>query len=151
NFLAINLSRYYINISGVTQSSSNEELMGSLHNVTNDIERLGDYAIILLKGTSDMKENDWEFLDQTKEELSEIYELISHMFDLMFDLGFDAFKTRDTEHFSEIAELQKKIEKLISFARNEHVVRLNSGEYPVGVSKTLYAILFSFERMSGHI
>lgn len=147
NFLAISLSRYYIKISGVTQSSSNEELMGSLHNVTNDIERLGDYAIILLNGTSDMKENDWEFLDQTKEELSEIYELISHM----FDLGFDAFRTRETEHFSEIAELQKKIEKLISFARNEHVVRLNSGEYPVGVSKTLYAILFSFERMSGHI
>ena len=147
NFLAVRITSYYIKISAVVQSAHNEELIGGLHYVTNDIERLGDYAIVLLKDARDMKKNDWQFLDETKEELNEIYALISEL----FDLGFDAFKTRRTENFEEIVKLQKKIRELISSARNEHVSRLNSGIYPVGVSKPLYSILFSFERILGHI
>lgn len=147
DFLTSELTSYFIKISSATHFADDEKLIGGLHHVANDIERLGDYAILLFKGTSEMKKNDVQFLEETKNELREIYGLITEM----FDLAFDAIKTRNTENFRKIAKLHKKIKKLISATRNEHVVRLNAGMYPAEVSKNIYAVLFSLQRISDHI
>ncbi len=147
DFLTNKLTSFFIKISSVTKFADDEKLIGGLHHVTNDIERLGDYAILLVKETSYMKENNVMFLDQTKEELNLIYGHISEM----FDLGFDAFTKRRTENFKKISNIHKEIKKLISSTRNEHVVRLSSGMYPVEVSKSIYSVLFSLQRISDHI
>ena len=94
-----------------------------------------------------MKENNVKFLDQTKDELDLIYGHISEM----FALGFDAFTKRRTVNFKKISNLHKEIKKLITSTRNEHVVRLSSGMYPVEVSKSIYSVLFSLQRISDHI
>ena len=147
DFLTNKLTSFFIKISSVTKFAGDEKLIGGLHHVTNDIERLGDYAILLVKETSYMEQNNVRFLDQTKEELNEIYGNISEM----FDLGFDAFTRRRTENFKRISNIHIKIKKLISSTRNEHVVRLSSGMYPVEVSKSIYSVLFSLQRISDHI
>jgi len=147
DFLTNKLTSFFIKISSVTKFADDEKLIGGLHHVTNDIERLGDYAVLLVKETNYMKENDVQFLDQTKEELDQIYSHISEM----FDLGFDAFTNRKTENFKKIANTHKEIKKLVSSTRNEHVVRLSSGMYPVEVSKSIYSVLFSLQRISDHI
>src|SRR5699024_7190708 len=69
----------------------------------------------------------------------------------MFDLGYDAFTKRRTKNFKKISKIHKEIKKLISSTRNEHVVRLSSGMYPVEVSKSIYSVLFSLQRISDHI
>ncbi|HHU55231.1 MAG TPA: Na/Pi cotransporter family protein [Acholeplasmataceae bacterium] len=147
DFLTKHLTNFFIKISSATKFAGDEKLIGGLHHVTNDIERLGDYAILLVKETSYMKQNDVKFLDQTKEELNKIYSHISEM----FDLGFDAFTKRRTENFRKISNIHKEIKMLISSTRNEHVVRLSSGMYPVEVSKSIYSVLFSLQRISDHI
>ncbi len=147
DFLTNKLTSFFIKISSVTKFADDEKLIGGLHHVTNDIERLGDYAVLLIKETNYMKESNVQFLDQTKEELDQIYKNISEM----FDLGFDAFTNRRTENFRKISNLHKEIKKLISTTRNEHVVRLSSGMYPVEVSKSIYSVLFSLQRISDHI
>lgn len=147
DFLTNKLTSFFIKISSVTKFAGDEKLIGGLHHVTNDIERLGDYAVLLAKETSYMQESNVKFLDQTKEELNQIYGDISEM----FDLGFDAFTKRRTENFRKISNLHKEIKKLISSTRNEHVVRLSSGMYPVEVSKSIYSVLFSLQRISDHI
>ena len=101
----------------------------------------------MVKETSYMKEHNVKFLDQTKEELDQIYRHISEM----FDLGFDAFTKRRTENFRKISNLHKETKKLISSTRNEHVVRLSSGMYPVEVSNSIYSVLFSMQRILDHI
>lgn len=147
DFLTNKLTNFFIKISSVTRFAGDEKLIGGLHHVTNDIERLGDYAVLLVKETSYMKENNVKFLDQTKEELSQIYTHISEM----FELGFDAFTNRRTENFKIISNIHKEIKKLIASTRNEHIVRLSSGMYPVEVSKSIYSVLFSLQRVSDHI
>ena len=147
DFLTNQLTSYFIKISSATKSADDEKLIGGLHHVTNDIERLGDYAVLIAKETNYMFKNDVEFLDQTKDELSRIYNLVSEM----FDLGFEAFSKDKTENFKAIAKLHQKIKKLISSTRNEHVARLSSGMYPVEVSKSIYSVLFSLQRTSDHI
>ena len=69
----------------------------------------------------------------------------------MFDLGFDAFTKRRTENFKAISNIHKEIKKLINSTRNEHVARLSSGMYPVEVSKSIYSVLFSLQRIADHI
>ncbi len=147
DFLTNKLTSFFIKISSVTKFADDEKLIGGLHHVTNDIERLGDYAVLMVKETNYMKENNVKFLDQTKDELDLIYGHISEM----FNLGFDAFTKRRTENFRKISNLHKEIKKLISSTRNEHVVRLSSGMYPVEVSKSIYSVLFSLQRVSDHI
>lgn len=147
DFLTNRLTSYFIKISSITKSADDEKLIGGLHHVTNDIERLGDYAVLVAKETNYMIKNEVQFLDQTKEELTLIYGYISEM----FSLGFDAFRNNKTEDFRTIAKLHRKIKKLISSTRNEHVVRLGSGMYPVEVSKSIYSVLFSLQRISDHM
>ncbi len=147
DFLTNKLTSFFIKISSVTKFAGDEKLIGGLHHVTNDIERLGDYAVLIAKEANYMKENDVSFLDQTKEELNLIYGKIAEM----FDLGFDAFKNRRTKNFRKISNLHREIKKLITSSRDEHVVRLSSGMYPIEVSKSVYNVLFSLQRISDHI
>ncbi|MGI6176764.1 MAG: Na/Pi cotransporter family protein [Christensenellales bacterium] len=147
DFLTNKLTSYFIKISSVTKLPDNEKLIGGLHHVTNDVERLGDYAVLIVKETNYMKNNDVKFLEQTKTEFNLIYKKISEL----YDLGFDAFTKRTTENLKKISYLQKEIDILISSTRDEHVVRLSSGVYPVEVSNSIYSVLFSFQRISDHI
>lgn len=147
DFLTNKLTSFFIKISSVTKFAGDAKLIGGLHHVTNDIERLGDYAVLVVKETNYMKENNVHFLDQTKEELTQIYEHISEM----FDLGYDAFTKRRTENFKAISNLHKEIKQLIISTRDEHVIRLSSGMYPVEVSKSIYSVLFSLQRVADHI
>lgn len=147
DFLTSKLTSFFIKISSVTKLPEDEKLIGGLHHVTNDIERLGDYAVLLAKETKYMKNKEVTFLDQTREELNEIYTRIS----AMFTLGLDAFANRRIENLKTIANIQKDVKKLIKSTRDENVVRLSSGMYPVEVSKSIYSVLFSLQRVADHI
>lgn len=147
DYLTSQLTNFFIKISSVSKSNEDEKLIGGLHHVINDIERVGDYAVLLVKETNYMKENDVHFLEETKTELTEIYNHISEM----FDLGFDAFTMRKIENFRKISTIHKEVKKLISSTRGEHVIRLSSNMYPAEVSKSIYSVLFSLQRVSDHI
>lgn len=147
NFLTTKLTAFFIKISSVNKNAEDETLLGGFHHVANDIERLGDYAILLLDETSYMKDNNIQFLDESKEELNEIFEQIGKI----FGLGVDAFANRQTENFSKIARIHKKTKKLIAASRDAHVERLSTGRYPVDASKTIYSALFSLQRISDHM
>lgn len=147
NFLTNKLTSFFIKISSTNQNVKDEELIGGLHHVTSDIERLGDYAVLLVKETNEMLKNEIYFMDETKDEFNEIFLYV----DQMFELGFDAFSNRRTENFREIARLQKKIKQMISESRDKHVERLSLEMYPVKVSKSVYSALFSLQRISDHL
>lgn len=147
NFLTTKLTAFFIRISSVNKNAEDETLLGGLHHVANDIERLGDYAVLLLDETTYMKDSNTQFLDETKDELNEIYALITKM----FDLGFDSFANRQTKNFNKIARIHLKTKKLISASRDAHVVRLNSKLYPAEASKSIYSSLFYLQRISDHL
>ena len=141
------LAGYLIKVSAATTSVDHEKLVGGLHHVINDIERIGDYAVVLAKETYYMKKWDAHFMDQTIEELQQIYDKIPEM----FALALDSFKTRETDNLEKIAELQSETNQLIGSTRDMHITRLNSNMYPIEVSKSLYSVLFALERVADHI
>lgn len=147
DFLTNKLTSFFIKISSVNKSPDDEKLIAGLHHVTNDVERLGDYALLIARETSYMKKNEIKFTDQAKAELELIYNKIVEL----FDLGFDAFSKRRTDNFLRISELHREIRALIYSTRDEHVVRLSSGLFPVELSKSTYSVLFSMQRIADHI
>ena len=147
DFLTNKLTSFFIKISSVNKSPDDEKLIAGLHHVTNDVERLGDYALLIARETSYMKKNEIKFTDQAKAELELIYNKIVEL----FDLGFDAFSKRRTDNFLRISELHQEIRALIYSTRDEHVVRLSSGLFPVELSKSTYSVLFSMQRIADHI
>ena len=55
DFLTNKLTSFFIKISSVTKTPVDDKLIASLHHVTNDIERLGDYALLIASENSYMK------------------------------------------------------------------------------------------------
>ena len=141
------LAGFFIKISSAITSGTDEKLIGGLHHVINDIERLGDYAVLLVKETNDMKQRDAHFLEQTRAELSEIWDGTV----TMFGLSLEAFQTRGIENLEQIAAIHHDIIALIGTARDTHITRLSSNMYSVEVSKSLYSVLFSLQRVADHI
>ena len=145
--LTKSLAEYFIKISSSNLSYENGKLVGGLHHVINDVERVGDYAVLLAKETNFMKKNEAHFIDETKDELKEIFLQITEI----FELSLFTFKRRKTDHLQEISDIQSVVKKLIKEARNNHADRLNKNMYSIEVSKSLYQVLFSLQRISDHL
>ena len=141
------MAGYLIKVSSVATSVEHVRLAGGLHHVINDIERIGDYAVVLAKETTYLQQNDAHFMQQTEDELKQIYSLIPEM----FALALESFRTRETDKLERVAEIQLEIGKLVSVTRDIHIQRLNSSMYPIEVSKSLYSVFFALERVSDHL
>ena len=141
------LASFFIKLSSKPISATNEKLLGGLHHAINDIERVGDYAVILAKETNYMRNLEAHFLDETKEEMREIYSKVS----ALYTMGLDSFRTRKTDNLKSIAARQYEINAMVTSVKDTHVKRLSSNMYPVEVSKSLYMVLHALQRVAAHI
>ena len=140
------LASYFIKISAAATSLEHEKLVGGLHHVINDAERIGDYAVLLAQETNSMKQHDAHFMNETKNELKEIFAMMSEM----SALALESFRTREVNHLEQIAQIHENINALISAVRDLHIERLTSNMYSIEVSKSLYSVLFSLQRVADH-
>ena len=145
--LTRSLASFFIKLAATPISAKDIKLLGGLHHVINDIERLGDYAVLLMKETTDMKQRDVHFVDKTKAELEGIFGGISQI----FQLSLEAFETRETDNLEMIADIHQTIITLVAKTKDVHIDRLSSNMYSVEVSKSLYSVLFSLQRIADHI
>jgi len=147
DYITRSLASYFIKISSISISASYEKLIGGLHHVINDIERIGDHAVLLEQETNYLKKWNVNFLDQTKTELKDIYSRLTDM----FNISLDTFKTRETNDLRHIYEIHQEITGAIEDTRDIHIRRLSSGMYSIEVSKSIYSVLLSLQRVCDHI
>lgn len=141
------LAGFFIKISSLHASAKDETIIGGLHHVINDIERIGDHAVLLAIETNYMDKGNLQFLDQTKNELRVIYLHVGEM----YRLGSEAFSTRRTDNLKRISEIHLEVIDLIKKTMDLHIERLSSNMYSVEVSKSIYAVLQSLQRVADHI
>ena len=147
DYITRELASYIIKVSSTAISNQQRSIMGGLHHVITDIERLGDHAVLFAQETNFMKKNELVFPETTKSELKNLYSKISYM----YSLCLETFKTRKIDNFNEISDVHKEIIELINTTKDIHITRLNSCEYSVEMSKSLYAALLSLQRISDHL
>ena len=147
DFINRSLASFFIKLISAPISKQDKKLIGGLHHVINDIERIGDHAILFAQETESMKKNDARFIDKSKLELKDIYAEISKL----CALCMKTFETRSPEGLEKISASHDKIRGMIRAAGDTHFQRLVNELYPAEISKSLYVALNTFQRVSDHL
>jgi phosphate:Na+ symporter len=147
DYINRSLTSFFIKLVSTPISGQDKKLIGGLHHVINDIERIGDHAILLAQETESMKKNDFCFIDKAKLELKDIY---AEIFKL-YTLCMSTFESRSPENLEKISMVHDKIRQMVRAASDVHFQRLVNDLYPVEISKSLYITLNTFQRVSDHL
>lgn len=147
NFINKGIARYLIKMASLNLSTSDDKLIGSLHHVISDIERIGDHAENFSEYAADMIDNKISFSTEAVEELTNMYCKVHDM----FTKSMSVFESRDTTRFKEISDIENEIDLLKRQLGNNHIIRLNSGNCTVESGTHFYAVISALERVADHL
>ncbi len=147
NFVNKGVARYLIKMSSLSLSRSDEKLVGALHHVIGDIERIGDHAENFLEEAEQMHENGITFSDDALGELANMYDKVKYM----FERSIYVFENRDEKALQEISDLESEVDMLKRVLGNNHIMRLNNGNCSVECGTHFYAIISALERVADHL
>ena len=146
NFINKGVARYLIKMSSLSLSKSDEKLVGTLHHVISDIERIGDHAENFIEQAVEMRENDIVFSEEALSELESMYRRVRGM----FDLSLEVFENRDTSKLKQVSDDESDIDMLKKLLGNNHIMRLNNGNCTVESGTYFYAVTSALERVADH-
>lgn len=147
NFINRGVARYLIKMASLSLPRSDEKLVGSLHHVISDIERIGDHAENFLEEAEDMIENSINFSDDALAELRSMFNKVNSMFNICMDV----FEKRDEQKLKTIAELEEDIDLQNRLLGNNHIMRLNNGNCTVESGTYFYSMITALERIADHL
>ncbi len=147
NFINKGVARYLVKMQSLSLSKSDEKLVGSLHHVIGDIERIGDHAENFIEDASEMKDGDFKFSEAASAELTDMYAHVRNM----FDKALYTFENRDTSALKTVGEMEAEIDGLKRELSNNHIGRLNKGECTVESGTHFFAIITALERVADHL
>ena len=147
NFINKGVARYLIKVASLSLPRSDEKLIGALHHVITDIERIGDHAEDFIEEAADMHENDIKFTDDAIDELKNMYAKVKHMFDRCIYV----FENRDVRALNEISDLENEVDMLKKVLGYNHVSRLNNGLCSVECGTHFNTVIAALERVADHL
>lgn len=147
NFINKGVARYLIKMAELSLSKSDEKLVGTLHHVISDLERIGDHAENFFEEAEEMLENNISFSDEAMTELENMY----HKVMTMFRASMEVFETRDTARLKEVSEMENEMDTLKRLLGNTHIMRLNNGNCTVESGTHFYALITALERVADHL
>ena len=147
NVLNKEIALYLIKISSLNISSSDEKLLGTLHHVINDIERIGDHAENFMELAGGLLQDNAEFSEDAIEELKNMYSKV----DEMFGLGLNVVETRNKKGLKMIAQLEDEVDTLKKVYGDHHILRLHAQKCSVEGGTYFYDVITELERIADHI
>ncbi|MDE7395570.1 MAG: Na/Pi symporter, partial [Clostridiales bacterium] len=147
NFINKGVARYLIKMSSLNLTHSDEKLVGSLHHVIGDLERIGDHAENFLEQAEEMQETDVTFSDDAVGELTNMYNKVRDM----FEKSVHVFINRSVEELSQISEIESEVDTMKRILGNNHIMRLNNGNCSVESGTHFYALITALERVADHL
>ena len=140
------LTKYLIKLTSLVDYKD-EKIIGAYFHVINDIERIGDHAINLLDMSLKMKEEDLIFSSKALEELDDMYQKLSQM----FDIALDVFDNSHVSLLKEINVIEEQIDELKSALSDQHFIRLTKGDCKMELSTYFHSTVSGLERVADHL
>ncbi|MBE5730653.1 MAG: Na/Pi cotransporter family protein, partial [Clostridiales bacterium] len=100
-----------------------EKLVGSLHHVISDIERIGDHARNFVEFADELNRQGCAFSADAQAELAVMYGRVSEM----FDLGLGVIESRDRSGLKKLVALEDEVDALKRVYGEHHIKRLHEG------------------------
>ena len=147
DYITAALSEYLVALAGKDLLYEDELLVGSLHHVIDDIERIGDHGMDFWKMGRKMREQDLAFSPVAVEELKDMAGNIY----LLYDNAYTTFASGKEDLLPRVSRLQQRLDDERKCLADNHVERLASGECSIKLSTFFYTAIASLERIGDHL
>ncbi|MBZ4663328.1 MAG: Na/Pi cotransporter family protein [Caloramator sp.] len=146
DYLEDALMNFLTTLSMKNPTYGESEVIMSLYNMINDMERVGDHAVNLLD-LAEYKFNHYvNFSEEASVELKYFFELCH----TSFSKALEALKNRDLEKVDEVVELEQKIDSVEKQLRKDHIDRLNKCICNPNSGMIFLDCLTNLERVGDH-
>lgn len=147
DYLTEETGKYLISISNQSIAQKEMKLVGSLHHVLDDIERIGDHGWDFFKEARIVVTEDIKFTDEAVENLKEMLEGVKGMYELTKNI----FVNQDENLLPEAKAKREEVKMIKRKTADSHVKRLGSGECTGASSTFYYTAIESLERVTDHL
>ena len=148
DYLTDAISDFLVKLNVREMTDKDAQYVNHVFQALSDLERIGDYAELLLKQGERTLDSNLTYTQQATEELNGIYSNAMQL----FDRAVQAFYEQSTrlDELKRMAKLQRDIRKQISQSQLNHMQRMRDGECSTEAGIVFGEILNSLSRIGGH-
>ncbi|MCD7761877.1 MAG: Na/Pi cotransporter family protein [Lachnospiraceae bacterium] len=148
DYLASEITEYLTTINAAEMPASVSRYMTCAFNAVNDLERIGDHAVVISGQNETSLEAGEPYSEEAKADLLEIFDLDLQLFEETMELFSRHSFT--PEVWVDIRKRERRITKKASKAQARHMDRLKAGQCSFEKGLTFVEILDSFVRIANH-
>ncbi len=146
DYLNAEITSFLIKLSPLVDGV-NVAQVGSYYHVINDIERIGDHAENFLHDTIHMKEKGIKFSDVAIDELQDMFDTVSKM----FDLAMMSFDQSASVNLQELSILEKQTDEMKTRFSISHFERLAQENCTMELGAHFTSVISGLERVGDHL
>ena len=146
NELQKTILNYLLKLSKAPLNEESREIIDSLFNTVNDIERIGDHAENLAELAQDSINSDIKFSDDGKNELNDMYNKVIST----YSYALESMKNSDVDLACKVIKMEEQVDIMEKSCRVNHMRRLNSNNCSIDNGIIYLEIITNLERISDH-
>ena len=148
DYLTDAISDFLVKLNVREMTDKDAQYVNHVFQALSDLERIGDYAELLLKQGERTMDSNLTYTQQATEELNGIYSNAMQL----FDRAVQAFYEQNTrlDELKRMAKLQRDIRKQISQSQLNHMERMRAGECSTEAGIVFGELLNCLNRIGGH-
>ncbi|MDD5016606.1 MAG: Na/Pi cotransporter family protein [Eubacteriales bacterium] len=146
DYLSHNITNYLIDFRGMELSEHDLKIMGSLHHVIIDMERISDFAENVAEFSLTLAEKRANLTDEALIELTEMSEKTMET----LRVSLDVFERRDKTRLGEIEALEQEVDRMQKEFISNHIERLQVKACNPQIGVVFTNMIATLERVSDH-
>lgn len=147
DFITKRISEFLVRLAGKDLSYKDELLVGTLHHVIDDIERIGDHGIGFMKTGIKMQQDGLTFTETAKTGLNEMYATVKRE----YDVALRAFKENNGRLLPEIDNAERALDSMKKSLSLNHIHRIAEGTCTQEAGALFYSAVVNLERIGDHL
>ena len=146
NELQKTILNYLLKLSKAPLNEESREVIDSLFNTVNDIERIGDHAENLAELGQSSINNSATFSDNARSELSDMYNKVLSA----YTYALESMRTSDVDLACKVIKMEEQVDIMEKSCRVNHMRRLNTNTCSIDDGIIYLEIVTNLERVSDH-
>lgn len=135
---------FLINLSKQVETAADDHQLNMLMQAVPDFERIGDYAVDLMKLAERLQEDKSTFSDSAKQELELVFSAVEEI----LSITVEAFAHNSNSTAKRIEPLEEVIDDMVRILKQRHTMRLKQGTCSTSTGIVFIEILNYLERAS---
>ncbi len=146
NFLNHEITKYLVKINQTTLPIEDQEHIGALFHVINDVERIGDHAENVADAAAKRIETGVSFSKEAQKEMGEMLDMVN----TIIRFSVEMFTKANDEHMEDILRLEDAVDEKERELQKFHVDRLTRNECTPEAGMIFSDVISGLERVSDH-